>query len=475
MGIIRNKSMIKAVASMQPVRYSSPETRLQRIHKRLMNGREEFEQVMYGAFHSTISASALDLELVDKNKRMRQISGRVKDSVENIGQVAADTASVAGEVADANEGLSATIMEATNTSSEILNQINESEKELGQVMELSESTIDNSRNMKQDMDELMGIIARMNEVVLSINAISAQTNLLALNASIEAARAGEAGKGFAVVAEEIRELADQTKGLTGNMGNFVGNIREASEKSAKSVETTVQALESIGLSLKNVWESNTKNRKDISNIADSMMVISAVSEEICGSLQHVEEQVSTVAGECRSLNDDVIMLKDVSEEIQQIAEPVKAIEHEMDITSKRIGKMAEDVFYMPSNNMMITLVKSAITAHEAWLAKLHRMTVTKKISPLQTDDTKCGFGHFYYAVKPQQPQLKEVWDKLGGKHRTFHGYAVKVIEAIHQDNEAQARAQYQKAEILSKELIADFNHIIDIAGQMEAEGKRAFA
>lgn len=474
MGNIRKKSMVNAVAGMRPVHYSSPETKLQQIHKRLMKGRDTFENVMYGALNSTIKASALDLELEDKNNRMQEISEKVKNSVENINHVASLTAGVAGEVAGANEGLTATIMETTDISAEILKNINESEKELGHVMELSGSTIENSREMKQDMDELLSVIARMNEVIASINAISAQTNLLALNASIEAARAGEAGKGFAVVADEIRILADQTKDLTGNMGSFVGSIREASEKSAQSVDTTVQALESINVSLQNVWESNSRNREDIGNIADSMMVISAVSEEICGSFQNVENQVSTVAEECGSLNEDVTSLRDVSDEIREMTEPVKAIEQELDETSKKIGKMAEDVFYMPSNSLMEHLMKNAVGAHEAWLKKLHKMITKQKIEALQTDDTKCGFGHFYYAVTPKNPQLREIWDKLGVKHKTFHGYAVKVMEAIRKDDMVQARAEYQKAEALSGELIGEFRKIAEIAEKLEKEGLRAF-
>ena len=47
-----------------------------------------------------------------------------------------------------------------------------------------------------DMNELLSVVGRMNEVIEGINSISSQTNLLALNASIEAARAGEAGKDF---------------------------------------------------------------------------------------------------------------------------------------------------------------------------------------------------------------------------------------------------------------------------------------
>ena len=155
---------------------------------------------------------------------------------------------------------SATILSVSDESAKIMEDINNCEKEITSITKLSASAISTAEAMKTDIYGLLDIIQHMNEVVASINAISSQTNLLALNASIEAARAGEAGKGFSVVAEEIRQLADETKSLTGSMGTFIASIQDASKKSSASVDTTVKELGHINDNIQTVWKLTGNNR-----------------------------------------------------------------------------------------------------------------------------------------------------------------------------------------------------------------------
>ncbi|MDH4873924.1 chemotaxis protein [Pseudomonas sp. BN515] len=64
-------------------------------------------------------------------------------------------------------------------------------------------------------------LAKLTNIVATIQGIASQTNLLALNAAIEAARAGDAGRGFAVVADEVRKLATRTSEATQQAANMI--------------------------------------------------------------------------------------------------------------------------------------------------------------------------------------------------------------------------------------------------------------
>ena len=125
------------------------------------------------------------------------------------------------------------------------------------------------------MDQLSNIIQSMNEVIGAIHNISSQTNLLSLNASIEAARSGEAGRGFAVVADEIRALADETKNLTDNMGQFVASIQSAAQASNASVDTAINSLSEVNEKIKEVWSLNEENQSHIAGITDSISNLAA--------------------------------------------------------------------------------------------------------------------------------------------------------------------------------------------------------
>ena len=172
-----------------------------------------------------MTMSALGLKGGHDTVKMTTTAEDVNTATKAIHDAAAETSSIAEEVRNAHEGLTNTIVDVSEKTTDIYKKIENGQEELTAIRDLSKDAISESTEMKKNMDALMDVINHMNEVIEGINAISEQTNLLALNASIEAARAGEAGKGFAVVAEEIRQLAEGTKQLTGNMGEFVMLLR----------------------------------------------------------------------------------------------------------------------------------------------------------------------------------------------------------------------------------------------------------
>lgn len=465
---------VESVSRLTDMQYEPANGELNNIHKRLSEGRKEFEKAVTQTMDAVINMSAMDLTLETNAAAVEQINKSVSDAVDTISESTASTAEIAAEVSKAHENLTATIIEVSDESGKIMEDIRHCEKELTSITELSAAAISNAKGMKEDMDGLIEIIQHMNEAIAAINSISSQTNLLALNASIEAARAGEAGKGFAVVAEEIRELADRTKALTGRMGEFANSIQTASKKSSGSVDAAVDELEHINKNIQNVWEITGNNRTGMDHIAGSVSSLAAVSEEISSSMNELDSQMQSVNEQSVNLRGNADSLAVSSRAIAELVEPSKIIEKHLDGSVKIMGNMARDAFYMLDNQIILNCLNRAISAHQTWLSTLKDIARTGELRALQTDCTKCGFGHFYFAFKPVNPKVTGIWEGLDVKHRNFHDCGTEMISAVRAGRNGELQGIYEKAEACSKGLLSDFHVLIQTIESLTKENVRIF-
>lgn len=467
----KNDKVLQHISKMEPVEGNIEAAK---IHSRLTDGRDKFNQLVGGICSSVMKISALDLVMNDSTDKMTQISNTVQQISSTVVSASQQTEENMNEVVNAHESFTESIGQVSSAAGEIMDDMENSSLEISHIVEESQATIRKSDAVKEDMHELLEIIKGMNEVIKGINSISAQTNMLALNASIEAARAGESGKGFAVVAEQIRSLAVETKQLTANMDGFVSEIESAATLSSASLDQTVEELEAMRENLSKVLTNNQKNVTNIVNITDSITTIAATSEEIFSAVTNVQDQMGKLHDECSALNEQSIMLEQVSDDLKQNMQPVAEIEKGLDDSAKLMGSMVQDVFYMLDNRRFITNVQNAITAHQNWLTTLGKIVHNRACVPLQTDDTKCAFGHFYYAMNPRNGMISPLWAGLADKHRRFHNYGKNVISAIKLQDYAKADNEYNQAVKLSEELIADFKSIITNAERLEKEHLQVF-
>ncbi|MCI9124604.1 MAG: hypothetical protein HFH35_11085 [Eubacterium sp.] len=444
-------ALIKSLSELKEANYTA-EPEVNSIYKRLVKSKQQFSEIFDKNIKAVMQISSLDLTLQHQTKKIKDISHTVASAAETIfGSAAGGTAASASN--NQHEELTNTIIQVASETTEASEKIKACQGELTDIKKLSTQTIGNSREMQKDLDDLCDIINHMNDVISGIENISLQTNLLALNAAIEATRAGEAGKGFAVVANEIRDLAEETQNLTGSMGNFVDRIISASQKSVKSAAGTISALDSVNGKIEHVWALNNENYEHVTKVNESVSSIAAVSEELSSSMTAMENQ----------LQDSIDFMNNVSVDLKKAAEPVVDIEKTLDDSVKLMGVMCDDAFFHMEDQDYVRHLRNAITAHQSWLKNLRLMVNQRSIVPLQLDSAKCGFGHFYHAMRPRIPQIVPIWESLGKKHERFHKFGGEAIAALKQENYGKAQQIYNQAELYSRELIADLEKIISIA------------
>lgn len=166
-------------------------------------------------------------------------------------------------------------------------------------------------------------------VVGTITEITKQINILALNAAIEASRAGENGKGFAVVAEEVRKLAEQSRGAMDEIGEYLLSIREESENSVSAMQRASEQIVSgtgrvkqAGRAFGQLTELIQNINLTIQSVSSSTQQVSAGTEEVTAS---VEEAANITAKSLESMEQIAQYSQQQLTEMESHAQTVRSL------------------------------------------------------------------------------------------------------------------------------------------------------
>ena len=217
-----------------------------------------------------------------------------------------------------------------------------------QMKEQSNETINNCLNGKNNLDNMMLQLSKINTIIVDfdlqvailnkrnseitnilglITGISKQTNLLSLNASIEAARAGEYGRGFAVVAGEIGKLSQQSDEAVKEINNIFKYIKKDTEE--------INSKTKLGL-----FEL-AKNKEVSINVNNAFSIIESSNLKVNDTINEVNDNINLIVSKMNDLLIDMTNLKEHSMKLSYTSANNSASMEEQSATIEEVNASSD--------------------------------------------------------------------------------------------------------------------------------------
>jgi methyl-accepting chemotaxis protein WspA len=257
-------------------------------------------------------------------------------SVTEIAATAKEHQATSAETASATSEIGATSKEIATTSKMLLKTINDVTEVAEQTASLAGTGQDGLARMEATMRQLteaggavnakLSVLnekaSNINQVVTAITKVADQTNLLSLNAAIEAEKAGEHGRGFAVVATEIRRLADQTAIASYDIEQLVKEMQSA-------VSAGVMGMDKFS-------EEVHRGVKEVEQVSEQLA-------QIIGQVQTLTPQFETVNEGMQSQSTGAQQISEALGQLTESARQTVDSLHQSSIVMDQLNSTANDL------------------------------------------------------------------------------------------------------------------------------------
>ncbi|MGH4121006.1 methyl-accepting chemotaxis protein [Clostridium sp.] len=469
------KDNIKEIETIEQRNQSNPALRFTTsIAKSIKKVSPKISIIVNSILAVTTKISTFIVQLTYFSEELLHSSNMLKSSTESLVASTEETSASMNEITNTINSNAQSIQILAEKSENTMTLSNKNTNSLNDIINVNKEILLKSKDVNENIIELSSLIDSMETIIGGIDGIAQQTNLLALNASIEAARAGEQGRGFAVVADEVRKLSETTSLQLEEMKEFMKKMKVSSHKSKDSVDYTIKSIATMndyaGSMQTSFKESNSSMEdimSEIQTISASIEEISASSEEINATLHVITQDVDNISLEANNINNK-------SEELMILSKGIEIIDEDISKIALIGGETSSIEYFKLRNEDFINSLESAIAAHKAWVDTLITMAREMDLKPLQFNGQKCGFGHFYYSISPQNEKIKAIWDTVGEIHLELHKIGSEVCQNIKSNNKSLAVSNSLKGKDKSEKVLAMLNEMKEISRQLTTKQEFVF-
>jgi methyl-accepting chemotaxis protein len=200
------------------------------------------------------------------------------------------------------------------------------------------------------IDELQRSIGQISQILNVIEEVANRTNLLSLNAAIIAAQAGEHGAGFTVVADEIRELAERTRGSTKEIGTIIKAVQSGSKQAVSKmhegvtrVTDNVRLAQDAAQSLEKIVGSAAHSFEMATRISRALGEQSQASRRLHEVTSRMSDHISEMNRATREQARGTQLMAQESERVRDIAAQVKSATEEQSTAGRGITVALEKI------------------------------------------------------------------------------------------------------------------------------------